>query len=393
MGRRFAVSGPYQATTSSSTSVTFTRNPEWHILSRPAYAEVVVRSYATDPEMFAAATGGQIDLSQGYQVLDFVGGVLSGSLSGLAMRLFPLGGLEHLEPNITGRYVGHNAIRYLTDPRVREALNLVIDRRKLLHTALDIPWAMTANLPAFGPEIPGRFDGVAVKGTWDPINSRFVSAAGRIANTDARRLLDEAGWHMRSDGWRYHDGCRASTPGCRLDMTFLVPKVYFNRLREAQFVAQEWKRALGVKVFLDASQWGIGNLVASYEENGPCARGWFDLCLFAQLPGTDPQTDFQFEFPSDRIARLARHPRITDLNFTGVRDRFIDHIFAEAPTVYDLAKRAALYRAWQIRVAKNADWIPLFQQPFIVLQRETIRGFNPSPTGPEWDPWALAPSA
>ena len=384
LGPSFAVDGPYRVESATASTVTFERNPEWHILTRPAFSHVAVNYYATDPALLSAVSSGQVDLSQDFQEVDISKGIITLPLHNLSFRLFPTGGLEHLEPNLLGRSVGGSRVNLLSDVRVRQALSLAIDRRDLLHTALKFPLSATKSLPAYGPEMPGRFDGLAVRGAWDPLKHRYVTTP---YYGDADKLLTMAGWHLRGT-YRYRDDCKSSGPGCRLYVEMLVPKLYFNRLNEANTIAKYWKN-VGVRVDINAGQWGIGNLVAPYEQSGPCAHGWFDLCLFAQVPGTDPQTDFQYVFPSDRIARVKKG--ITDLNFAGVHDRVIDHVFATGPAIYNLGKRAQLYRQWQIAVTKSAYWIPLFQQPLIVIQRKAIAHFEPSPAGAEWNPWALGP--
>ena len=385
--------GPYRVRSATLSTVTFERNPHWNILTRPALNQITLHYYPTDPQLLSAVQSGQVDLSQGFQEIDIAKGILPlSSLGGLKLKLYPTAGIEHLEPNLLGRTVGRKHLNFLTNVKVRQALNLVINRSAMLNgaqSALDFPPSAIRELPAYGPEMPGRFDGLAVHGMWDPIKGRFVTSP-QVA--DANKLLNEAGWPVRTNGWRYRTRCKASAPGCQLLLEFLVPKLYFNRLWEATFLAQEWKQ-IHVQVHINSYEWGIGNLLASYNESGPCARGWFDLCLFAQLPGTDPQTDFQLVFPSDRSARLNvqnhKRPRVTDLNFPGVRDGLIDHVFAVAPHSYDLMRRRALYREWQVEVAKKAYWIPLFQQPLIVVQRKAVANFAPAPAGAEWNPWEL----
>lgn len=393
MSPRFAVSGPFMVQSSSDTGVLLVRNPQWSILRRPGFSSVTVTTFPTDEALLNGVTNGSITLAQGFAITDIDKGIIAPKKLGAnRLRFFPTGGIEHLEPNLLRSP--------LNDVRVRQALNLVIDRPALLQFSLGIPASATSDLVAYGPEMPGRFDGLAVSGVWDPIAGRFITPTTRnhgLRLAHARRLLTEAGW-LSSPQERMKKCVRAASP-CRLAVTMLIPKTYLERILSAQFLQTEWGRqnsgiGLGLRTILNFRQWSIGNLIAPFGENGPCAHGWFDFCMFAQLPGYDPQTDFQLEFGSGDIARYPKghSPRLTDLNYPGVRDPVIDSILTRAGATFDIGKRRALYRRWQIRVAKRAYWIALYQQPLIVVERQDIREFHPSNQGAEWNPWALAPA-
>lgn len=376
----FAVDGPYLVRSASASLVTFEPNPHWNLFGRPAFRRVTVQTFATDKDLMSAQQRGAVQMSQGYNDVDFARKVIvPARLGSMRMRLLPLQGVEHLEPNLLGRY--------LNDVRVRQALSLAIDRARLTAYSLQMPIGLAKNLVAYTPESPGRFDGLSVDGVWDPIQHRFVPGP---RPDDARRLLAEAGWILHTNGLRYRRGCPPSVSGCQLDLLLLAPKENPVRLREAQTLATEW-RGVGVNTNIDDVHWSLGNLLASFDQRGPCAHGSDDLCLFAQSPGIDPQTDFQLEFTSNHIARKTLYPSQADINYPGVRDPRLDRIFARAPRTYDLEARARLYRRWQIEVAKNVYWIPLYRQPLIIILRRTIRNLKPSPVAVEWNPWALAP--
>src|SRR5579884_4537527 len=137
----FAVDGPYVARATSPRLVTFVRNPHWTILKRPAFARVIVQTFPGDRNLVEAVRSGAVELSQGYYDLDFNRNrqiLTPAAIRGLHMTLAPLTGLEHLELNITGRWVQNlpgRRPRYLYvntlgDPRVRQALALAINRLK-----------------------------------------------------------------------------------------------------------------------------------------------------------------------------------------------------------------------------------------------------------------------
>src|SRR5579872_2708034 len=285
-GRRFPVDGPFQVTRVAGSAITMTRNPFWHILSTPGFASVQVTTYPTDPALLSAVESGAVGMAQGFDIMDFRKGIIdAGKLGGLKLRLYPTGGLEHLELNVRPR-------RPLSDVRLRQALSLAIDRAALVAGSLGIPLSDARKLVAYGPEFPGRFDGQAVSGIWDPIRNRFVVGPSLA---DANSLLYRAGHPLASE-FRF---------GGRTLFTLLIPKTYQDRITAAQNYLQKlWGRRgagtnyLGIKTKLDFTQYAIGNLIAPYKQHGPCAQGKIGMCDFAQLPGYDPQTDFQLEFTS-----------------------------------------------------------------------------------------------
>lgn len=397
LGPSWPVSGPFKVQSSSSTSIQLIRNPDWSILSPPPFASVTIDSYASDNSLLAAAEDGKVDLAQGFGTTDLAKGIISaGSLPrGLALRFYPTGGIEHLEPNLLATPPRGEAVSPLANVKVRQALNLAIDRQTLVEKSLNIPPGQTANLIAYGPEMPGRFDGLAVPGVWDPIKRRYVTTP---QPADALKLLSEAGWRLDGTMLR-RTGCTKSGSACKLQLLMLVPRAYQQRIQESKYLQTVWghrnsydPQGLGVHTVLNFREWSIGNMIAPYRERGACARGWFDFCLFAELPGYDPQTDFQLEFTSNHIARIKKHPAETDLNYPGIQDPRLDRIFAQAATTYDLQTRRELNREWQIIVAKQAYWIPLYQQPLIVIEHAQVRNFDPTVRGAEWNPWALAPA-
>ncbi len=379
LSKRFAVDGPYQPVSSSTSQVSFVRNPHWTALGRPAFARVVIRVYKTDTAMLAAEKSGAIEISQGYSLTDFFRGTLTPqNTKGLQVHLLPEGGIEHLEPNL-GR-------EPLNQPRVRQALSLDINRTELVEQALGISPSEAAKLAWFSPESAGRFDGIAVKGAWDPLRNRFESGPHP---GDAARLLTMAGWKLRSDGFRYRGNCSATVVGCELTVQLFAPWKDPVRFQESLSLIAMWN-TLGVKTVL-VNTWPIGSMLSSFQENGACSRGYDNLCLFAQNPEYDPQTDYSLEFTSNHVARWKAHPTSVDINYAGVNDSVLNRIFAVAPTTYNLAARAQLYGEWQTRVVRLAYWIVLFARPETVITRSPLRNFSPTPTAVEWNPWALAP--
>ncbi|HZT96065.1 MAG TPA: ABC transporter substrate-binding protein, partial [Chloroflexota bacterium] len=296
---RFAVDGPFMASSANKTGVSLVRNPHWTVLGRPTYPRVVLRSYKTDQAMLAATESGSVQISQGYSLSDLSTSMFAGvNGNGAELHLFPDAGVEHLEPNL--------GLQPTNDVRVRQALSLAIDRASLIARSLKLSLARAKGLVWFSPEFPGRFDGVAAHGAWNPLLGHFSPSRDIAA---ARRLLAIAGWHLRSDGYRYRHGCPGAN-GCRLTVRLFVPSRDTLRRAEGLALKEMWK-SIGVNTVI-VDTWSIQSMISTFQENGACSRGYDTLCLMAQNPGYDPQTDFGLEFTSNHIARWKRYPHVTD---------------------------------------------------------------------------------
>ena len=396
----YAVDGPFKVASAEANLVTFVRNRYWSALRKPAYSRIVVHVLSNDAAMLAATQAGTIQLGQNYSPLawnrqDFT----PKTTGGLHVLVSPSNGVEHLEPNEQGPY--------FNDVRVRQAFSLAINRRQLLEDVFQMPPSVAGRLVAYSPESPGRLDGIAVTGAWDPIKGRFVSTPQMA---DARKLLDMAGWHVGPGGYRFKAGCPrpGQTPGdtvsidhrtypvkCVLDPQILEPNDSI-RVAEGLDLIKDWT-ALGAYITphnpVSPNPWigPIGWMLSTIAEHGGCPSYWVDACMFSQNPQYDPQLDYSLEFTSSHIARIKSRSQRSDINYAGVRDPQIDSIFSRGPTTYDVRSRAALYRAWQIATVKNAYWIVLFDRPQILVYRGRIKNLKPSTYGFEWNPWALAP--
>jgi ABC-type transport system substrate-binding protein len=414
---QFPVDGPFEAVglDSGHDTLTLRRNPYWTILARPGYSEVDFEGFDNNQDLLRAQLSDpDMQISQNYSMTG-AGRGLTPLADGLTPVIVPDEGIEHLEPNIPGRcqqYSGSRVglplpscevhrgtavlpgviTRPLENMKVRQALSLAIDRLSLVRQITGFGPSRAAQLEGFTPEMPGRFDRIAVRGVWDPIQQRWVMTP-EVA--DADRLLSEAGWNYRSptDPYRYRNAtCVASAPGCQLQLLLLADKDDGLRATEAAALTDAWER-IGVHLVVDQNHFATGNLIGPYGENGQCSRGYDDFCLFAELPGSDPITDFDLGFSSTHSARYVVHhggtPNRADVNFTGEDDTRLDSIFREATRSYDLGADRSLLDRWQNVTARENYWIPLYQRPYIALVRGDVDGFAPSSRSAEWDPWAL----
>jgi oligopeptide transport system substrate-binding protein len=235
------------------------------------------------------------------------------------------GSPEHLRlPILRGYYVGFNVRKApFTDPRVRRAFTLAIDREQFPKILRGGERAATSWVP------PGMFG-------HDP-------SIGLPFDPDrARRLLAEAG---------YPDG-RGLPP-----VEYVYNTGPVNTLIAENLQAQ-WKSHLGVSVTLDNLEWKV-YLKRLQHDAPPLFRlGWG-----ADYPDPD---NFLALFTAD-----------SGNNHTGWANPRYDALVADASAEADPARRAALYReAQRILTEEDVPIAPLFTHAQNILVKPRVKGLS-----------------
>ena len=159
----------------------------------------------------------------------------------------------------------------LGDPRVREALDLVIDRERLINEAFD-----GHGQPAYGELYWGWATCPRPVATYNP--------------EAARVLLAQAGWlDLNGDGVLEAHGAPYAADDAKFQLT-LITYDDWDELADAQKLIAEMLREIGIRVFTDLA--GPGDLWGNWEEGGLEAHGQFEASLWDDgYPGIDP-TDY-----------------------------------------------------------------------------------------------------
>lgn len=270
---------------------------------------------------------------QGYfNEQDFSQYPLLKSISGYKVLSTPVAGVGAIIFNTQSPVAG--------DPRVRHALAEAIDMNALIVKA----YRGAQRYPQAGR---GLFFWA-----YDPKAYPDV----RYDVSDARALLDRAGWTMGPGGVRQKNGrpmelqliIQAATPGDAII---------------ANAVAQ-YEREVGARVTI--KQFNITQFVAPVSEHGPVYGGLFDMALYPFVNGDDPDTTDQFA-----CANVPPH----GYNKSRICDPRIDQLLQAGRSTFDTAKRKAIYSQLQ-RL--------LFQQLpiWLIYQRQEIDTFATQVTGP-----------
>jgi peptide/nickel transport system substrate-binding protein len=226
-----------------------------------------------------------------------------------------------------------------TDVRVRRAFEFGIEKKSILHIALE-----DLGEVAYGP-LPS-----SIWGYWDGI----TSYAPGYDPGQAKRLLAEAGWQPGQGGVLQKDG---------KPFTFqaFIPPIDLAR-RTAQIV-QAQLRAYGIQMDIQAFE--FGTLLAK-------ARAGEHNAEFLGYTYTSPDIFFLW-FHSSNIG--------TGLAFSHYKDPELDKMIVASRTETSPQKRLEIYRDLQKFVVDKALWVPLFINTNYVAIQPNVQGAKIHPDG------------
>lgn len=237
----------------------------------------------------------------------------------------------------------------LSELKVRQALQLATDYKTIIAklyqgqalptgSAIHMGWASDPTIP-----LP-KFDAAA-----------------------AQRLLTEAGWTPGADGIR-------TKSGVRLSLT--VNSTAGDKARELleQVLQEQWK---SVGVQLEIKNMDSTALLAPWGNNGPRAKGNFDLMLYSTGPDIDPDAHVYGYYHSSQIPTAANNG--AGLNFSRYKNPTVDAALDIARTEVDPAKRKAAYSEAQRLIAQELPHLLLFARTSINAFRANVEGHIPNP--------------
>jgi peptide/nickel transport system substrate-binding protein len=282
------------------------------------------------------------------------------------VEITPGGNIEHIQVNTTDPWTEVDGERSsaktkhptLSDPAVRQALNLLVDRGSVQE------------------EIYGR-TGIA---TANFVNapSRFVSKNTKFEfNVDkANQILESAGWKKGGDGIRAKDGKKLK----------FVYQTSINspRQKTQQIVKQACAKA-GIEVELKAV---TANVFFSSDPANPDTYSHFytDLQMYTTtMTQPDPQR-FMDQFTSWEVS--AKDNKFALTNKTRWRNEEYDKLWKAAEHEMDPVKRAALFIKMNDLVIQNVVVIPVVARPAVAAISSRLRDAVQS----GWDSnlWSLA---
>ena len=243
---------------------------------------------------------------------------------------------------------------FLTDPAVRSACALLVDRDSIQK---DI-WGRQADTTANFMNRP----------PFASLNTRWEFNIDR-----ANAILDSAGWKRGADGVRIKDGTR---------LKVLFQAVNQPIRQKIQSIVKQACLRAGVDCELKSV---VGAVYFSSDPGNVDTESHFyaDLELSGKiLRQPDPQA-FMRAFCSWEVAQKAN--KWSGANLTRWRNDDYDRLWRAAETELDPAKRAAQFIRMNDLVVQNVVVIPVFIRHATFAVANGIRGFDFSPfSGPLW---------
>jgi len=222
--------------------------------------------------------------------------------------------------------------RQLSDLRVRRAIAYTIDRKAILNSLL----RATARV-ASGMLVPENWAYEGNVATYDYQEER------------ARRLLDDAGYRVGTDGMR--------------DLTFIYKTTpEGGRLAE---VLQAMLRRVGIRIEIRSNEWATFT--------GDLASGNFDLASMRWIGINDPN---QYYLTCDSKMIPPRGQ-----NRGAYSNAEMDALVEEGMTTIDPAKRREIYARVQQLASTDLPFVSLWWLQNVTVLNGEVSGFEPYPNG------------
>jgi peptide/nickel transport system substrate-binding protein len=329
-------------------------NPTYHVPNRPFFDTVEMKG-GGDAASAARAVlqTGEYDYAWNMQVEDDILQRLEQGGKG-RVEIWPTGAPEHIQLNQTdpwkevdGERAGLKTTHpFLTDPAVRQALNLLVDRA------------------AVQEQIYGRQGKTSANFLNSP--SRFYSRNTRWEfNVDkANQVLDAGGWKRGADGSREKDGRR-------LKMVFQT-SINAPRQKTQQIVKQAAAKA-GIEMELKSVVASV--FFASDPANSDTYPHFYaDIQMYNTTMGAPDPQYFMNQFTSWEAS--SKENKWQGRNITRWRNEEYDRIFRAAEGEMDPVKRAALFIRMNDLVIHNVVVIPVLWRNGVAAAQTRLRGME-----------------
>jgi peptide/nickel transport system substrate-binding protein len=341
-------------------------NPNYHVPNRPFFDQVEMKG-GGDAVGAARAViqTGEYDYAWNMQVEDEILKRLEQGGKGRA-DIVAGGNIEHIQVNTTDPWTEVDGERssaktkhpILSDPAVRQALNLLVDRNSVQEEIYGRTGIATANFV----NAPSRFVSK---------NTKFEFSVDK-----ANQILESAGWKKGGDGIRAKDGKK---------LKFVYQTSINNPRQKTQQIVKQACAKAGIELELKAV---TANVFFSSDAANPDTYSHFytDLQMYTTtMTQPDPQR-FMDQFTSWEVS--AKDNKFALTNKTRWRNEEYDKLWRSAETEMDPVKRAALFVKMNDLVIQNVVVIPVVFRPRVAAIANRMRDVVQS--GWDSDFWALA---
>ena len=316
-------------------------NPTYHMPNRPFFDTIEMKG-GGDAVSAARAViqTGEFDYAWNMQVEDDILKRMEQGGKGKA-SIVAGGNIEHIQLNNTDPWTEVDGERssiktthpFLTDPAVRQALNLLVDRAAVQEQIYGRTGIATANFL----NQPERFQSKATKFEF---------------NVDkANQILEAAGWKKGADGIRAKDGKRLK----------MVYQTSINAPRQKnQAIVKQAAAKAGIEMELKSV---TASVFFSSDVANPDTYTHFytDIQMYTTtMTQPDPEL-FMNQFTSWEVA--SKDNKWQGRNITRWRNAEYDKLYRAAESELDPVKRAALFIKMNELVIQNVVVIPVVFRP------------------------------
>ncbi|MBV9439506.1 MAG: peptide ABC transporter substrate-binding protein [Candidatus Eremiobacteraeota bacterium] len=335
-------SGPYKFVAwERGSEVRLAANPDFY-LGKPAIDEVVYRIIPDTNTLVTQVRTHEIDVAWNLPASSW------GQLQGVPgdRIIAPIDyTFDHIDFNLRQPI--------LADVRVRRALTYALDRPALLDKVQH----------GLGELADTFFDRTLYGPAVDPNVMKYPYDAPQ-----ARRLLDEAGWHAGADGIRTKGGTR---------LAFQVSSTTESAVAHTiESQAQAYWRAVGADV--EVKNYPT-SMFFDQTLNGILASGKFDAAVYAWSGAPDVDNSAIYSGHN-----LPPHGQ----NYPYWQNQTATRAMDDANGTIDQARRVADYRVVQREFAKDDPSVILWFRKGVIAYKDALQGFTPTPVILVfWDPW------
>jgi peptide/nickel transport system substrate-binding protein len=274
------------------------------------------------------------------------------------------GNIEHIQCNFTDPWKEVDGERasiktthpVLSDPAVRQALNLLVDRASVQEQIYGRTGIATANFL----NQPSRFASKSTK--WE-------------FNADkAGQILEAAGWKKGSDGIRAKDGKKLK----------FVYQTSINAPRQkTQAIVKQAAAKVGIEMELKSV---TASVYFSSDVANPDTYSHFytDIQMYTTTMTQPDPEQFMRQFLTEEVA--SKDNKWQGRNITRWRNDEFDKLHKASESELDPVKRAALFIRMNELVIQNVVVIPVVFRPRVAAVANTLRAEQ---SGWDSDFWAL----
>jgi len=326
-------------------------NPTYHMANRP-YFDTIEMKGGGDAVSAARAViqTNEFDYAWNMQVEDEILKRLEQGGKGKA-DIVAGGNIEHIQCNFTDPNKDVDGERssiktthpVLSDPAVRQALNLLVDRASVQEQIYGRTGIATANFL----NQPSRFQSKATKFEF---------------NVDkANQILEAAGWKKGADGIRAKDGKK---------LKFLYQTSINAPRQKTQAIVKQAAAKAGIELELKSV---TASVFFSSDVANPDTYSHFytDIQMYTTtMTQPDPEL-FMNQFTTWEVA--SKDNKWQGRNITRWRNEEYDKIYRSAESELDPVKRAALFIKMNEMVIQNVVVIPVVFRPRVAAVSNALR--------------------